>query len=132
MNMARLGKCDIPKPLVMVVCEICKHHIGFTDPDKLHKPLTGDMFTSPRPGQFPDPFPPTVEWMWIRCPMCHKRPFQYNDRVMAVDSKVIYACQTTSATPREPETMAPEAVTVEEEEQPADIKGKGYGRKRIK
>jgi hypothetical protein len=129
--MATPEGCDVVKPLVMVMCEICKHHVGFIDPDKFHKPLKGDMFTSPRPGQMPDPFPETVDWMWIRCPMCHKRPFQYDDRVMSVDGKVIYACRTISATPRESETPEPEAI-MEEEDQPSDIKGKGHGRKRIK
>ncbi len=77
--------------LIKVKCEICGFVLGTVDPDKLKKPLTGAMFDSISPGQFPAPFPPTVDWMWIRCPMCRKRPFQFDDRVVSDAGKVIHA-----------------------------------------
>ena len=121
------GMVQVP---IKVKCEICGFVLGTVDPDKLKKPLTGAMFGSISPGQFPAPFPPAVDWMWIRCPMCRKRPFQYDDRVMSANGKIVYACRSAHATPRESET-SPEVV--EGEEEPTDIKEKAsvknYGRR---
>lgn len=59
-----------------VKCEICTHNLGFINEARVGVPITGGMFTSPDPIHgFPDPFPPSIDWIDMRCPMCRKRPF---------------------------------------------------------
>jgi hypothetical protein len=114
---------------IRIKCEICGFVLGTVDPDKLREPIMGGMFESISPGQFPAPFPVTCEWMWIRCPMCRKRPFQFKDRVVMENGKVLYACRTIP-TNRESETRPPDIVESDDEDQPAEIKDKVHVKKR--
>ena len=61
-------------------CDICREVIGKFDPETLSMPLNGRMF-EPKTHQYPHPFPP-VDWIEMRCPICRKRPFIYQERVM--------------------------------------------------
>jgi DNA-directed RNA polymerase subunit RPC12/RpoP len=76
-------KAVIIKPMKTLVCEVCTFQIGFFDPETIELPLVGSMFESMDPKhEFPPPFPPTVDWEFMRCPYCRKRPFYQQDKVL--------------------------------------------------
>ena len=60
--------------IVKLACEICSHEVCTVDTDLLKLPLYGSMFGPPE-DWMPNPFDPSVDWVWMRCPMCQKRPF---------------------------------------------------------
>ncbi len=76
---------------INVKCEICGYVLGKTDTNKLKIPIDGSMFESKNPGQYPEPFHPACEWLWLRCPMCNKRPFMSDKFVISESGKVICA-----------------------------------------
>jgi DNA-directed RNA polymerase subunit RPC12/RpoP len=76
---------------MIVVCQICNQEIARTA-DNLDLPLTGDMFVAHRTG-FPPPFFP-VEWEWIRCRYCGKRPFLKKYEFLTTDG--IYRIDETT------------------------------------
>ena len=60
-----------------LICPICKQHIA--NFEKISKPLKPEMFTSPNPERgVPDPFHPSLEWMWFRCPYCSNAPWHWD------------------------------------------------------
>mgnify|MGYP001031849389 CR=1 FL=1 len=69
------------KPLV-AICEICGHPLGVFDPDEIASPPDGTMFSSIDPHHdYPAPFASSLDWEWMRCPMCRKRPFKTMDSI---------------------------------------------------
>ncbi len=74
-----------------IKCEICNHVLGFVDTDNLSVPINGSMFSSLHPGQWPDPFHQSLDWTWIRCPMCRKRPFHKDGEFITNDGRTIIA-----------------------------------------
>ena len=65
-----------------VLCEICRHHVCNVDPAKIEKPLTADMFTARHPTQYPMPWRPGTEWLFLICPVCRRRAFTRDDTVI--------------------------------------------------
>jgi hypothetical protein len=69
--------------MAWLICEICYTAIGQFDPFKISQPLTGAMFTSPRPlRELPPPFGPAQVWPDLACGVCRKRPIIQPDRIM--------------------------------------------------
>lgn len=72
---------------MIVICEICGHHLGTTTRDRLRLPLEAAMFDAPEAG-YPPPFLDGADWEWMRCPMCNKRPFIREDAITTTDGVV--------------------------------------------
>ncbi len=71
---------------ITVVCQVCFEKIAIADTKELSVPIRGSMFKSKDPGHgHPDPFPPAVEWQFMKCPYGNHRPF-YVDDVIPYDS----------------------------------------------
>ncbi len=69
-----------------LVCEICKTDLMSFDPERVHLPLRGSMFDTLRLGwPRPDGMHPDVDWEWMRCPMCRKRPIIEEHRLYVRD-----------------------------------------------
>lgn len=69
-------------------CEICSAEIGVFGPDTMRFPMLGNMFESPNPKrEIPPPFrgSAAVDWLNMRCPMCNKRPFLHEHKIMTPD-----------------------------------------------
>jgi hypothetical protein len=80
-------KPEAPKVLSYFVrCEICKEIIAELDIANTHLPIKGSMFLSadPHHGR-PAPFYSDHDWLLIRCPICHYRPFLSEDSVELAD-----------------------------------------------
>lgn len=70
--------------IIRIQCEICTHHVANADTARLALPIRGAMFDPPGPG-YPPPFVDDVDWIWMRCPMCAKRPFLEEGRFLLMD-----------------------------------------------
>jgi len=68
--------------MLNIICEICEEHIATAKKKDLSVPLTGHMFGPPLPDRMVHSLLADVEWEYIRCPMCNKRPFIRDDEVM--------------------------------------------------
>ena len=68
--------------MTTIQCEICLHKLATVE--TLALPLTGAMFSPPDPWM-PPPFAPELDWEWMRCPMCGKRPFILEGRFLLYD-----------------------------------------------
>ena len=68
--------------MLNIICEICDKHIATAKKKDLSVPLTGHMFGPPLPDRMVHSLLADVEWEYIRCPMCNKRPFIRDDEVM--------------------------------------------------
>ena len=68
--------------MTTIQCEICLHKLATVE--SLALPLTGAMFSPPDPWM-PPPFAPELDWEWMRCPMCGKRPFTQEGRFLLYD-----------------------------------------------
>ena len=68
--------------MTTIQCEICLHKLATVE--TLALPLTGAMFAPPDPWM-PPPFAPELDWEWMRCPMCGKRPFTQEGRFLLFD-----------------------------------------------
>ena len=75
---------------MIIVCQICKNEIA--EADDLSYPLRGGMFRPHRTG-FPPPFF-DVEWEWIKCRYCKKRPFLERNQVLTTEG-IVYLDETT-------------------------------------
>ena len=65
-----------------LVCEICKEIIGKFEPDEVTIPIDATMFKSKLPERgLPAPFPGSIDWRWMKCPHCGKRPFIFDAEV---------------------------------------------------
>jgi len=65
-----------------LVCEICKEVIGQFEPDEVTIPIDATMFKSKLPERgLPAPFPGSIDWRWMKCPHCGKRPFIFDAEV---------------------------------------------------
>ena len=104
--------------LIAVVCEICGHHVAMVDLHTLGLPILGSMFSSPMPGQLPDPFPPEVDWEFMFCPMCRKRPFTRDDRLPLAGGVIDVAAMVQA---REAKTVEKHAVAVPTVEIPTPV-----------
>ncbi len=60
--------------LIKLKCEICPHEVATVDTEKLKMPIAGHMFGPPEEW-IQSPFHADVDWQYMRCPMCRKRPF---------------------------------------------------------
>ena len=80
-------------------CEICLHKLATVE--ELALPLTGAMFLPPDPWM-PPPFAPELDWEWMRCPMCGKRPFTAEGRFLLFDQGRYY--DLAPGLHRDPET----------------------------
>ncbi len=70
----------------VAICEICTHKLGRFVSEQVRFPLMGFMFGSPdEKHKYPPPFPSSVGWRWMRCPMCQKRPFLEEHRIKTED-----------------------------------------------
>jgi len=71
---------------MLLKCEICFEIIGSFDPEKINLPIRAELFQSKDParGEPPPPFAhqPGMEWEFLRCPICRKRPFLTEESVM--------------------------------------------------
>ena len=68
--------------MLNIICEIYDEHIATAKKKDLSVPLTGHMFGPPLPDRMVHSLLADVEWEYIRCPMCNKRPFIRDDEVM--------------------------------------------------
>ena len=69
-------------------CEICFEAIGVFDPDTMRFPMLGNMFESiNKKREIPPPFrgSMSVDWLNMRCPMCNKRPFLHEHKILTPD-----------------------------------------------
>ena len=58
-----------------LICRVCKYEIATISKDT-RIPVKGAMFHSKDPKHgFPPPWSPVVEWQYMYCPLCKKRPF---------------------------------------------------------
>jgi hypothetical protein len=60
--------------IILLKCEICPHEVATVDTEKLKMPIRGSMFGAPEVWHI-SPFHADVDWQYMRCPMCRKRPF---------------------------------------------------------
>jgi hypothetical protein len=74
-------------PTRVIVCEICKEKIAIVREAvvPLQFPMDGSMFIGPLPGRTPAPWDKRLTWIDMRCPVCHNRPFLYEDRVLTTE-----------------------------------------------
>ena len=62
--------------MIEIYCEICREKVAMADEATLVQPIRGSMFLSPDAWHgVPDPFAPTVDWEFMKCPWCLNRPF---------------------------------------------------------
>lgn len=68
------------------ICDICTHRLGLFKADNIRLPIQGYMFSSiDAKHKIPPPFAASLGWMWMRCPMCSKRPFINEHRIKTDD-----------------------------------------------
>lgn len=86
-QIAQVGaiRVQVPWDRGILVCQICKSHIGTFDPKEVHLPITADQFGSvdPHHGMWP-PFPylkgrEIPKAKTLRCPWCKSFPFLRED-----------------------------------------------------
>ncbi len=76
-------KEDTPEEFQMefVRCEICMQIIARVNMEHFEAPMTGKIFLSKDAKHgYPDPFPPTLDWMHMKCPYCNWRPFLHDHK----------------------------------------------------
>ncbi len=74
---------EVPKPLQIefVMCEICFEIIARVNMEDFEVPMVGKIFLSKdAKHNYPDPFPPTLDWMHMKCPYCRWRPFLHQHK----------------------------------------------------
>jgi hypothetical protein len=74
-------------PTHIIVCEICREKIAMVREAvvPLQFPMDGSMFIGPLPGRTPAPWDKRLTWIDMRCPVCHNKPFLYEDRVLTTE-----------------------------------------------
>lgn len=70
--------------MIKLQCEVCTHEVAKLDPSKASLPIRGAMFTGPEENM-PCPFPDDVDWQWMKCPMCGRRPFLQEGQFTTAD-----------------------------------------------
>ena len=66
-----------------VKCEICFEIIGRVDLVDFEAPMSGKMFLSKSAKHdYPPPFIGDVEWQFMQCPYCHRRPFVHQHKFL--------------------------------------------------
>ena len=68
-----------------VYCQVCNELIATTDANILSVPVTGDMFRPPYPDRMKEMLFAGVDWEFMRCPMCHKRPLLTDRAILTAD-----------------------------------------------
>jgi len=53
---------------------LCEEEIARARPDKIKGELVGEVFLSKDQG-YTSPWDPAMEWLYMKCPYCNKRPF---------------------------------------------------------
>lgn len=103
-----------------LICEICHTYIGRFDPEKIHQPITGAMFSSPNPRrEVPAPFAPNLDWETMLCPVCRRRPMIKPYRLMIAHPRC-FETPTTAAEHFEiPEAAAQSAAQADDTAQHA-------------
>ena len=77
-------------PEQVIVCDICGHTLGKTDPEEMYLPLLGKYFKSlDLKSGISAPFYDETEWINMKCRQCKKRPFLEPDRIKSLDGQTI-------------------------------------------
>ena len=126
--------------MTTIQCEICLHKLATVETGADHRynelalPLTGTMFAPPDPWM-PPPFAPELDWEWMRCPMCGKRPFTQEGRFLLYDqvgyvdvAGGAYRCPETgmltgALIPPVDLEAFPDAAEAVDHDKPADLQG---------
>ena len=65
---------------MILICETCTAELAKIDEENLCQPITGAMLLPITP-QHMDIFDDSLEWLYIKCPMCGYRPFELPDKI---------------------------------------------------
>lgn len=64
-----------------LLCDVCHEHIGSFNPDTISLPLSADQFGPATHNYQRSSLIGGADYLEMRCPVCHRRPFQYEHRI---------------------------------------------------